>query len=199
MVLRLEVFDAAPSPDRENVLVVSSSDVEDIRLQSYESGYSAGWEDAVSAAADEKGALSAEVANNLQRLSFSYHEARTQLLRSIRPILAQIISRFLPELARSTLAPIVLDRLAPLVEDAAEAKVVLMLHPSVRESVEALLSQGAGFDLSIVEEPTLGPGQVYLRFQEAEECIDVDAALSEVASVVRDFFDCCEREVEHGS
>lgn len=199
MPLRLEVFETETSPQHESVLVVSSGDVEELRLQSYEKGYVAGWEDAVAAAAEERGTLTAEVANNLQRLSFSYHEARNQILRSIRPILTQITARFLPELARVTLAPLVLDRLAPIVEGAVDAKVGLILHPSTRASVEALLTQVTGLELTIVEEPTLGSGQVYLRFGDTEECVDLDAAMAEVSSVLQDFFDCCEKEHPYGN
>jgi hypothetical protein len=41
--------------------------------------------------------------------------------------------------------------------------------------------------LTLIEEPSLGDGQVYLRFDETEERIDIDAALAAIASAVSDY------------
>jgi flagellar assembly protein FliH len=198
MPLRLEVFETPSRDGSGNPMVLDPGQVEDIRLQAYENGYAAGWEDAAAAAQHERENLSAEVINNLQRLAFTYHEARNHILRSVQPLLEQVVSVFLPGLAREALAPVILDRLMPLIDQSAEAPVQLLLNPVARPAVEKLLAEAAGMDLSIIEEPTLGEGQVYLRIGDVQERVDIDAALAELLAAVADFFDYCEKEGENG-
>lgn len=74
--------------------------MEETRQHAYEAGYKAGWEDASSAHAAGQAELRAEVARNLQAMSFTYHEARGQILRAIEPLLTDIAASLLPEVAR---------------------------------------------------------------------------------------------------
>lgn len=191
MTLKLEVFEA-PS-QRSEIVVMKSDEVEDARLQAYENGYAAGWEDAMSAASDEQGKLSAELANNLQHLAFTHEEARSHLLKSIRPTLVEITTRLLPELAREALAPSILDALLPIIDEAADQPVLLSLNPAARPSIERLISFAAGVPVAIEEEATLGEGQVYLKVGGVEHRVDLDQAVQQIIRAVQDFFDHSER------
>jgi flagellar M-ring protein FliF len=51
------------------------------RLAAYEQGYRAGWDDAVRAEAADQARIGAELARNLQEMSFSFHEARSRSSR----------------------------------------------------------------------------------------------------------------------
>ena len=58
-----------------------TSDQADARAQaSYETGYSAGWDDAVRAETEAHKRISAEFARNLQDLGFTFHEARAHVI-----------------------------------------------------------------------------------------------------------------------
>ena len=83
----------------------SSETNEDQQLQAFEKGYQAGWDDAVKAQADSIAKVSAEFGQNLQDMSFTYHEALSKLTLSIQPVLAEIIDKLLPSLAQKTLGP----------------------------------------------------------------------------------------------
>lgn len=196
MALKLEVFETSTSD--VSLVVMPSVQAEEMRLQAYEAGYNAGWEDAVAAASADKARISAELANNLQRLSFSYHEAQAQVLRSIRPLLTELTTKLLPELAREAIAPVVLDVLMPLLDEATEPVIHIVLNPASRNAVEHLLTQAAGLSVTIAEEPTLGEGQVYLRLGREELRVDLDLAIRDIISVVQDFFDLAEKEDSHG-
>ncbi len=196
MKLKLEVFETTAASS--GTVVLQSAEIEEARLKSYELGYAAGWEDAVAAAKEEEGRFAAELANNLQHLSFTYQQARRHLLTSIRPVLQELATRLLPELSREALAPVVLDTLMPLIDDAADQPIGLKLNPLARPAVERLLSQAAGLPLLIEEEPTLGEGQVYLRLGEAEYRVDLDQATAEIIRAVHDFFDYSERDESDG-
>lgn len=198
MPLRLEVFEVPQVNGGGSPALLDPDEIADLRLSAYEEGYTAGWDDSAAAARTERDNLSVEVINNLQRLSFSYHEARNHILQSIQPLLTQVISVFLPVLARDALAPLILDRLMPMVDQSAEAQVQLLLNPAVRPAIEKFLAEAAGLDLLFVEEPTLGEGQVYLRLGNQTERLDLDAALSEIAAAVADFFEYCEKDDANG-
>ena len=193
-MLRLEVFETDVQGSVPDTVVLDTMALEEAKLGSYDAGYSAGWEDAAAAQSGEQSQIKADLARNLQSLGFTYQEARMHILRNIEPLLQEMVGRLLPELARETLAPIVLDVLMPIVEKMADAPVTLVLNPAARVAVEGLLDQATGIPLTLIEEPSLGEGQVYLRMGGAETAIDLDRATAEITAAVRGFFDLPERK-----
>ena len=189
MALKLEVFDTGEKPARTQTVILDRVALEDEKLAAYDRGYAAGWEDAVAAQTGDQTRLSADLARNLQTLGFTYHEARSHILKAIEPLLLQIVGRLLPEIARETLAPFVLETLMPLAEGMADAPVTLVINPSVRAAVEALLEQATGLPIVVEEEPTLGDGQAYLKLGTVEAQVDLDRATADIAAAVRGFFD----------
>lgn len=196
--LKLEVFESVKPMLAGQSVVLEVSAVEDVRLQAYETGYSAGWEDAVAATRDDQTRISTELANNLQKLAFTFQEARSHVLKSVQPLVTQLSTRLLPELAQEVLAPVVLDTLMPLIDTLADAPIRVVLNPASRPAVERLLSQAAGIPLIVEEEATLGEGQVYLRFGDVEHHVDLDKAVADIARAVHDFFEYSEKEANHG-
>ena len=193
MVLRLEVFETEERYSVPNTVVLDTLSLEEAKLSAYDSGYAAGWEDAAAAQITDQTRIGADLARNLQSLGFTYQEARMHVLRALEPLLQEMVGRLLPELARETLAPIVLDVLMPMAERMADAPVTLVLNPRARAAIEALLEQATGMPLTIVEESSLGEGQVYLRMGDAETQIDLDRATAEITAAVRGFFELPEK------
>ncbi len=189
MALKLEVFDTDDKPSKAQTVVLDRVALEDEKLASYDKGYSAGWEDAVAAQSDDQTRMRADLARNLQTLGFTYHEARSHILKAIEPLMLEIVLRLLPEIARDTLAPFVLETLMPLAEGLGDAPVTLVINPASRPAVEALLEQATGLPIIVQEEPTLGEGQVYLKLGAVETEVDLDRATADIAAAVRGFFD----------
>lgn len=189
MALKLEVFDTEEKPAKTQTVVLDRVALEDEKLASYDTGYRAGWEDANAAQSDDQSRIGADLARNLQSLGFTYHEARSHILKAIEPLMVEIVGRLLPEIARETLAPFVLETLMPLAEGLADAPVTLVLNPAARAPVEALLEQATGLPVRIEEEPTLGEGQVYIKLGAVETQVDLDKATADIAAAVRGFFD----------
>lgn len=195
--LRLEVFETASEPARTTI-VTDLSAMEEARLAAYEQGFTAGWDDATTAQADNQTRLSAEIARNLQELSFTYQEARTDVLRAIEPLLAQMAERVLPDMARAALAPMIVETLRPMADALADIPVVLVINPVARPAVEALIERAGALPVTIEDEPTLGEGQAHLRFGQNETRIDLDRAVTDIAAAVRGFFDLNLTETPHG-
>lgn len=192
-LLKLEVFETTEKQPKTTV-VTDIGALEEARLAAYEEGYTAGWEDAENATSQDQTRVGADLARNIQALGFTYHEARMHVLRAVGPLLQEMVGRLLPEMAREALAPIVLQTLMPLAEKMADAPVSLVLNPVARPAVEALLEQATGLPLTLIEEPTLGEGQVYLRLGDTETHIDLDRATAEIATAVRGFFGLSEKD-----
>jgi flagellar assembly protein FliH len=195
--LKLEVFDTGEKPASATV-VMQGTDLEEARLAAYEQGYTAGWDDATAAASDDQSRMRTELGRNMQALSFTFHEARTHVLRALAPLLEEMTGRLLPELAREALAPLVLEALMPLAESLSEAPVVIVLNPAARPAVEALLEQATALPFTLLDEPTLGEGQVYLRMGDTETRLDLDRATAEITAAVRGFFELTQQERKHG-
>ncbi len=188
MSLRLEVFQTEAQVSTPTTVVMDVDALDEAKLSSYEAGFAAGWEDANSAQSDEQGRMKTDLARHLQALGFSYQEARMHVLRAIEPLLLEIVGRLLPDLARETLAPVVLECLMPLAEGIADTPITLVLNPAARNAVEQLLERATGLPLILQDEPTLSEGQVYLRLGSTETEVNLDRAIIDITAAVRGFF-----------
>jgi flagellar assembly protein FliH len=186
--LRLEVFDTVAAGDGAPQPLVEASAVDEAKVASFEQGYSAGWEDAAAAQEGDQSRIRADLARNLQSLAFTFQDARTHVLQAIRPLLVEMTTRLLPEVAREALAPAVLEAVMPLADELADAPLILVLNPAVRDRVETLVAQATGLPMQIEEEPSLGEGQVYIRLGPAETKVDLTQVTDDIAAAVRGFF-----------
>jgi flagellar biosynthesis/type III secretory pathway protein FliH len=186
--LRLEIFDTAPTSDGTFQPLVEATVVEEAKVASFEQGYSAGWDDAVAAQQGDQDKIRADLARNLQSLSFTFQDARSHVLQSIRPLILEMVNRLLPEVAREALAPSVLEAVMPLAEELADAPLTLVLNPAIRSQVEDLVAQATGLPMVIDEEPTMPEGQVYIRFGNSETKVDLAQVTADIGVAVRAFF-----------
>jgi flagellar biosynthesis/type III secretory pathway protein FliH len=196
--LRLEVFEVTGSVGRGHSNGADQAALEEAKLASYEQGYAAGWEDAAAAQSEDQARLRADIARNLQSLGFTFHDARAHVLRAIEPLLAEMIGRLLPATARAALGPMILETLLPLAAELAETPVTLVLNPASRTAVEAFLATTCGLPLAVVEEPSLGEGQVYLKLGDTEARVDLDAAVTAIGDAVAGFYTLIEEDRKHG-
>lgn len=196
--LRLEVFDTPGVSAIKSAIVTDAAAMEDMRMQAYEQGYTAGWDDAAAAQSDDQTRIKADFALNLQSLGFTFQEARAHVLRAIEPLIHEIITHVLPQMGREGLASLALETLMPLADEMADAPLTLVLNPALRPAVEALLEQATGMPMTIIEEPTLGEGQAYIRLGDCETRIDLDRAIADIKRAARDFFDLSEQDHRYG-
>lgn len=179
---------------------INLSDValEEQRLEAFEQGYKAGWDDAITAQGDDQTRVSADFARNMQDLSFTYHDAFNQLTKALQPLLTQVVTKVLPQMAQATLGAQVVEQLTEMARTEAGAPVEVVVSPANAPSITALAEQDLGLPITIVEEASLGEGQVYLRFGEAEREINLDQVLGGISEAVDAFFHQTEQEMSHG-
>lgn len=196
--LKLEEFDDDAAGGADETVMLSNDTLEELRLTAFEQGYKAGWDDAVRAEGEEQTRIRADLARNLQDLSFTYEEARATILRALTPLLREMSARILPELARQTLGETIAETLRPVAERETEIGIEIAVNPEARPAVEHALSQATLPQFSIIEEPALDTGQARLRFGERETEIDLDRVIAEIDAAVTEFFHADEEMRDHG-
>lgn len=194
----------ARTRQRERIAVEPTSkgpdpaEIEANRMAAYEQGYKAGWDDSAQSQIDDKSRIGADFARNLQDLGFTFHEAKSHVMKALEPLLTEIVSKVLPQLVSETLGQTILEELLPFAEEVSDAPVQIVVAPSGRIAVEALVDASLTIPLEIIEEPSLADGQVYLRMGELEKKIDMDAAIERIGSAIKSIYALNEEAMKHG-
>lgn len=161
---------------------LSNEFLEDQKLESFEAGYQAGWDDAVKAQADDKTRVSAEFAQNLQEMSFTYHEALTRLTIGMQPLMQQIVNKLLPTTAREVLGSHILDLLSDMIRDQADQPIEISVAPENSPMVEALAQGALTRPFILHPDPSLGSGQAFVRVGGVEKEVDLDAIVAGISN-----------------
>ncbi|MCV6823089.1 MULTISPECIES: flagellar biosynthesis protein [Halocynthiibacter] len=162
---------------------------EEIRLAAYEQGYKAGWEDCVAANESDQTRISEELASNLNELSFTYHEARSSVLKSLEPVLKKITGKVLPSIAMDSFGDLVVQKALALANGACDVPVEIVASSATLEKITPSSSKVESLPLQFVEEPSLGVGQVFLRFGASERQIDVESVFEGINEIVDGLFE----------
>ena len=193
-LLHLETFDL---PDLAYRLPeIAEAEVEELRLAAYEQGYSAGWDDAVTAQNDEVARLRADLGRNLTEMSLAYRDARRHVLGTLEPLLHDMVTKVLPTIAHQTLGQMILEQLLPVAETMSAAPIIVTTGPGNREIVGRLLTAQTGLPIIVREEATLGEGQAFLKLAASETRVDLDGVIAAIAGAVAAFFRI-EKDQEH--
>lgn len=168
------------------------------KLESFEQGYKAGWDDATAAQFQDQSRITAGLENTLKDLSFTFHEARAHVLQGVEPLVRELVEKILPSFAQDGLPDLVAERINVALGDMTDRPVVLSVSPNSRAAVEAALPVDPGFPITIKEEATLGDGQVFLNLGATEEVLDLDDAIRTVKSAIGDFFEINQRMHANG-
>ena len=176
----------------------AEQDLEGLRLEAFENGYKAGWDDAIKAQADDQSRVSASLGQHLLDLSFTYHEAYSHVTKAITPLLEELVGVLLPEAARATLGAHVADRLAGMAQEIGQVDVIVAVSPTNAASVAPLLEGEFGFPVRLIEDDTLADEQADIRFGETERQIDLSGLLRSITEALEGFVQDNHRNIANG-
>ncbi|MEX1235232.1 MAG: flagellar biosynthesis protein [Roseovarius sp.] len=179
--------DFATKPGAQSISITDVS-LEEERVEAFEAGYKAGWQDAVKAAKEDIDRVSTDFAGNLQDISFTLAEAQRDLLGALRPLMTGMVNSVLPHIARKTMGERVIETLDAMAREAATGPVTLVTAPGNAAALEALIEDRALTDVTVRVEPSLGEGQIHIRAVGNEQEIDLDAVLKQIDAAVSGFF-----------
>jgi flagellar assembly protein FliH len=195
---KFEVFETGHALQATAGPVIDAGTQEEIRLEAFEQGYKAGWDDAVAAQAADQDRISADFARNINELSFTYLEVRATILKSLEPLLREMVGKVLPRMANESLAPLVLEQVIEMAGAHSTVPVELVVAPSNLHALQSLAEGQDSLPLHILEEDSLGEGQVFIRLGDVETQIDLDGMLSGFSSALDGFFETNDKELAHG-
>jgi len=189
----------APSPDA-TLNGLAASDAETLRLEAYEAGYKSGWDDANSETAASDRRIAADLERNLSDLTFTYEEARAEVLQGISGLISSILTGFLPRLAAEAVLPRVADELDALIASVGSGTCRLLAAPGTCKQLDWLAEKYLEMELEIVPEPAYPDGRVTLHFAGETREIDLTDLLQTMSAAIRDFTGSTpsENEVRHG-
>jgi flagellar assembly protein FliH len=176
----------------------SEEALEDQKLQSFEEGYQAGWDDAVKAQSDDKTRVSAQLDQSLQEMSFTYHEALAKLTNAMKPLMEQIVDKLLPTVARETLGAHVIEQTLDMLRDSKGHAVEIVVAKDSLPAIEALLTRELKDPFSLIGEASLSSGQAFVRIGQQEREIDVDAVVAGISDAVTAFFHHASEDKKYG-
>ncbi|MCA0941399.1 ABC transporter ATP-binding protein [Salipiger pacificus] len=194
----LEDFSHQHSKPEAAAASVGTAEIDAAKLESFESGYRAGWDDAIKAQSEESGRIASDFSQSLQDLSFTYNEAYRQMLDAVTPLLEDMLQALLPRLLHETLGLHLREQLGAMAQEIARREVLIAVAPGTSEQVAPLLEQDFGFPLRLEEDETLAEGQADLRFGDTERQIDLSGLLEEVTRAVEGFAHDTRRNAAHG-
>ncbi|MCL3881837.1 ABC transporter ATP-binding protein [Marivita sp. GX14005] len=181
----LEDFGTVVTPG--NLPGVNEDTIEAERLESFDKGYRAGWDDAIKAKSEETAQHASEFAQNLQDLSFTYHEVHAQVLSNLVPLFDEILNKMLPAVARDTLGAHICDQLSRISRDIGTASIEIAVAPGAGEQVIQMVNDTAGtLPISVVEMSDIADGQAELRLGQREISIDLADTIRQIADAVHE-------------
>ncbi|NRB34147.1 MAG: hypothetical protein HRU31_05275 [Rhodobacteraceae bacterium] len=182
----LEDF-SVPESVSDSFDVGDSLQEEDAKLEAFERGYAAGWEDASAAEAGRVAELTDALDMRLRDLSFTYHEALTQMRSNMEPVLRCLFDEILPSAMARTLAPRLSDEVTRLIQGTATTPVVIHVSPGQCEPVLALVSRDHQMPLDVREDPAMARDEARIEIEQASYELDSASVISAAENAINDY------------
>lgn len=193
--LQLEVFETPETLDGPVFLLPEQ--VEEIRLNAYERGYVAGWDDGGQQGEADDAARRAELHRQIEQISFGYHEARAHILKAIEPLLVNVFETVLPELARAAVVPVVIDHLLPLAHESADTPLILSVPIGMRARFEAAFDGLVLPPLELSENDDLADGQAVIQLGTSKSQIDLTQATQSARRALERYYQLQNEDSKH--
>ena len=181
-------------PPKQTPTTESREAVEDEKLQSFEDGYKAGWEDAVSAQSQTRDHIDSEFAKNLQEISFSFHEARAALKKELGEVLEPIFLKLLPIISHETLVPKVIENIQDLTNQVSDCPIEVAVSPNRMVTMQSAFEDKIQEPFTVLPDEGLGKDQVFIRVGAIERGIDLETWNADICSLISSHLKISEKE-----
>jgi len=172
--------------------------LEEQRLTSFENGYSAGWDDSAKAQERDTVQVSTALASSLEDMSFTYHEAQSQLFESLDPMFKVLTSAILPDAMAASFGHHIVDQLTDMAKGQTDQPMIITVSSGEAAGVRPLLTQNFSVDVKVREDTSLASGQAYLRIGSAEREINSEALLGSIRESVDAFTFQIKEDAQYG-
>jgi flagellar assembly protein FliH len=175
--------------DGGGVLNEEVESFEDTKLDAFENGYKAGWDDAAIAHKNDTKAAVSQIAQRLDDMSFTHREVQGKLVLALKPLLANCVSKLLPEIGRHSLYPYIFEKVEMLLKDQTETPIEVVVSSGQKEMLENLMQSRPLIPFTVTADTDLTLGQVFIRVGAVEREINFDAILEDIRTALESFID----------
>jgi flagellar assembly protein FliH len=193
----LEDFSIATA-EADVAQMISDDALEDLRLASFEQGYTAGWDDAIRAQAEDQSRITGALGRNLEDLSFTYQEALVQMMTTVEPVFHALLERVLPEALMQTIGVQIVEQCTEMAKDQLDQPVRIVVPAGAADKVRPMVSKTLAMKVEVVESRTLKAGQVHLEVGGSEREIDQERLVASLRQSVEAFFHSVNEAQKHG-
>jgi flagellar assembly protein FliH len=131
-------------------------------------------------------------------MSFTFHEAQTQMLDNLDPLFKVLTSAILPDAMAASFAHHIVDQLNDMAKGQTSQPFVITVAAGEGAGLRAVLAQNFPVEVKVREDADVGPGQAYLRLGDAEREIDSSALLASIHESVDAFTYQVQEEAHYG-
>ncbi len=182
----------------EPIETFSEEIVEEAKLESFEKGYSAGWDDAVDAKDKETSRISTMLASSLEDLNFTYHEAQTQLIENLDPMFKVLTSVILPDTMAATFGHHIVDHLTDMAKDQMNEPMNVVVGGGEAASLRALIGDDFPVEVHVREDASFAEGQAQLRVGRSERELNSGALIDSIRDSVEAFSEQFKEDNQYG-
>ncbi len=193
----LEDFSRA-DPANEPLQLMSDDSLEDLRLASFEQGFTAGWDDAIRSQSENQTRITDALGSTLEDLCFTYQEALVQMTAAVEPVFRSLVETVLPEALMQSIGEQIVQQCCEMAHGQITQPVSLLVPFGAEMAIRPALDRNLSMEVKIVESDEMGPGQVCLRLGNREREIDCSQLLNNLREALDAFFHTTEKAKRHG-
>ena len=176
-------------------VAITDVSLEEERLEAFEKGYQAGWDDCVKSQVEDGRRITADLVQNLQDIGFTYEEVHAAIMGSMQRLLQQVTETVLPTLSHAMLVPQVTEILQDLLELHGRQSVQITAGPDDLAILRRLSGELPDIVCTMTEDQSLASGQVCVRLGESERVLDMPDVLLRIEQAISGFFQENQRTV----
>lgn len=166
---------------------VAAPGAADAAPSAYEQGYNAGWDDALSQIAEEKGRIGETLAERLSLVEQTRDEAMAQMLRTLEPLLHDVFDKVLPRAVERGFLRRLMQEAEAVLEET-NASLTLLVTPEEVTALEALVSdrQDLSDVVKVKAEPALALSQAILAWEGGQKRLDLQSVMIAMEAAFED-------------
>ena len=191
MSLFSEKYEEFVEPDgfSKQSTLVDPRDVENEKLVSFEEGYQAGWDDAAEAQQRSETHFSDTLTENLQEISFGFHEAKAALTSEMQTLFEEVLDTLLPEVIKISVGPLIMEKILSITRDKSDQMILTEVSTADFPPLKTFFETQNLSSFELKERADLTLGQVLFRVGGNETEIDFKHTLQEIKSSVSTLFE----------
>lgn len=190
--------DFGEAPSAPFTSIVSDTSLDDLKLHSYEQGYSAGWEDSQKATGDSNIRASESLIRSLEDMSFTFEEVRREMSKEVEPFFDALFQTLVPTMVASGAAEKVKTELLEVFSKTLPEGAVLAVAPDDQGMFLDLVQRNLPMPLEVINDSCLQPSQFVIRAGRSETLLDLGETLKSIEDEFGARFTHEEKEVKVG-